>query len=235
MAQTELTLALPDAAVISAALLPLVQAAAAMIVSNEVEHGAALHTIAELRRREKRITEHFEPTRAALEKAKKANLAARDSLISPMEEARRILGGKCDLYEEKARRLAEAESRRLAEIARKTEEERQLQDAIMAEAAGSPELADEILAEPTPQPVVAVAPAVAQVEGVGSRQAWHGEIEDPGAFIRWLAAHPEETAMTARAAEACGPEVNSRARSQREAMQIPGWRAVAETIRSVRG
>jgi hypothetical protein len=78
----------------------------------------------------------------------------------------------------------EAEERRKAEEeARRVATEAQLAHAIEAEQSGDKELAEQILAEPTPQlpvyvPPVCVASEVPQVEGLSKRQTWSFQIED---------------------------------------------------------
>lgn len=211
-------------------LAPLVAQAKAFPVANVDSHGEALERIKKLRRGEKMIADAFEPSRKAADAAKKEILSLRDGLIGPLAEARTIYDRTALAYEQEERRKAEEEQRRLQEIARKQEEERQLQDAIAAEQSGNVAERDAILAETPSVPVVKVAPAVAQVEGVSTRTTWSAEVTDMEALIGYVASHLEWSSLLMPN----GPNLNRLAVAQREALSIPGVRAVASTVRSSR-
>jgi hypothetical protein len=76
----------------------------------------------------------------------------------PLEDAKDYLVGQVKTYQRNLREAAEAEQRRLAEIARKEEEERRLAEAAQAEAEGNHEEAEAIIKEEiyVPTPVVKV-------------------------------------------------------------------------------
>ena len=211
-------------------LAPVVAAARAFAVTEPVSHGTALERIRILRNGERSITDYFEPARKAADAAKKEILAARDGLIGPFAEARAIYDRTAQEYEAVERKKAEEEQRRLQEIARKEEEERQIQAAIAAEQDGNQQEMEAILAEPVSVPTVTVAPALAQVEGVSVRTTWSAEVLDFLALAVYVAAHPEWISLL----EPNGPNLNRLAVSQRDAMSIPGVRAVAKSVRSTR-
>ena len=79
-------------------------------------------------------------------------------------------------------------------------------------------------------PIVHVAPAVAKVEGVATTTRWRAEVTDLHALVRYVAEHKEWIGLI----EAVMPALNSMARSQREALAIPGVVAVKETSLAVR-
>jgi len=114
--------------------------------------------------------------------------------------------------------------------ARKAEEDRLLAEATAAQDAGDTEQAQAIIDQPIMVPVVTVAPAVARVEGVGQQTRWAAEVTDKLALIKYVALHPEWVGLL----DANEPNLNRLAVSQREAMRIPGVRAVSRTIRMVR-
>ena len=225
-----LTIRTPDTASLSAELSPIVQRAALMMVRDVPEHEAALTAIRDLRSAEKRVEDAFGEPKSAAHKAHKAISELEKKILDPLVKARKVLGAKCDLYEGEARRKAEEERRAQEDAARRAEEERKLLDAIAAESDGNADEAEAILAEPVAVPVIPLRPAVAKVEGVSTRQAWRAEVCDLLALVRYVAEHPEWIGLV----EPNGPALNALARSQRDAMAVPGVRAVAETIRAAR-
>ena len=215
---------------IVAELAPLVKAAQVFEVKDVESHGGALERIKALRAGEKRIEEYFEPARKAADAAKKEILAARDGLIGPMAAARTIYDRSAQEYERIERQKAEEEQRRLQEQARKQEEERQLLDAIDAEAGGNLQEAEAILAQSVSVPTVRVAPAIAQVKGVATRTIWSAKVNDLLKLVQYVAAHPEWISLL----EPAMPNLNRLAVAQRDALAIPGVVAVSETSRSTR-
>lgn len=225
-----ITIERPSPPAIVGELSPLVKGAMAFNVTDVETNAVALQRLKALRDGEKKIADYFEPARKAADAAKKEILAARDGLIGPIAAARSIYDAKASEYEAAERRKAEEEQRRLQAIARKQEDERQLMAAIEAEASGNPAEADAILEERPAAPVITVAPAVAQVQGVSSRTTWSAEVHDVEALIVYVAAHPEWSSLL----EPNMPNLNRLAVAQREALAIPGVRAVSKVVRSTR-
>lgn len=215
-------------------LAPVVKGAVAFEVTDMVRHAVALDCIKQLRAGEKRIAEHFEPTRKHLDAAKKELLAFRDGLVGPIAEARAIYDRKAAEYEAAERVKAEAEERRLQDLARKQEEDRKLYEAMEAEEAGDKAGAEAIINEPIEAPVVRVAPAVAKVEGVSTRTNWRAEIHDVKACLRHMLDHEEFHAALEAAKPFLTIIMNRLAVAQRDGLRIPGVRAVAEQVRSTR-
>lgn len=215
---------------IVAELAPLVKAALAFEVVDLDTDGEALLRVKMLRAGEKRIEEYFEPSRKAAEAAKKEILAARDGLIAPIAQARQIYDRKALDYEAAERVKAEREQRRLQDIARKQEEDRKLADAIEAEESGYTAEAEAILAEPVSVPMVRVAPAIAEVKGVSRRTTWSAEVDDLLKLVRYVAQHEEWVNLLLPN----GPALNKLAIAQRDALRIPGVRAVETSVRSTR-
>lgn len=179
---------------------------------------------------EKAIEDHFARTKRALIDAKKAFDASVAALIGPIAEARAIYFAKSDTFQSEERKRAEEESRRLQAQARKEEEERQIAAAIEAEASGDMAEAEAIIQEETAAPVVTVAPAVAKVDGVSTTTRWSAEVFELLALVKYVAAHPEWISLL----EPNGPNLNRLAVSQRQALSIPGVRAVSKTVRATR-
>ena len=215
---------------IVAELAPLVKAARAFEVKDVESHGAALERIKALRAGEKGIENHFAKAKRDASDAHKSIVAAVAGLIGPIAAARTIYDRSAQEYERIERQKAEEEQRRLQEQARKQEEERQLLDAIDAEAGGNLQEAEAILAQPVSVPIVRVAPAIAQVKGVATRTLWSAKVNDLHALVKYVAAHPEWVSLL----EPAMVNLNRLAVSQREAMSIPGVCAVSQTVRATR-
>ena len=188
------------------------------------EHGVALDMIKALREREKRIAEHFEPSRKALDSAKKEILAARDSLVKPLAEARGVLSDKAVTYQQEQERIArEAQAKADAE-ARKKEEER-LAAIKEAEAWSDDEEVERIQTTVAAPPVKAAPPAVAKVSGASSRTTWHAEVVDVGTLINHIAGNPDLHFLVEPNMKA----LNRIAVAEKENMAIPGVKAVPST------
>jgi len=215
-------------------LLPVVEQANAFTVQCVVEHAEALERVKALRAGEKKIAEHFEPTRKHLDAAKKELLAFRDGLVGPIAEARSIYDSKAMEYEREEQRKAAEEERRLQEEARKREEDRKLYEAIDAEEAGDAAGAAAILEEPVTVPTVRVAPAVAQVEGVSTRTVWSAEVHDVKACLKFMLERDEWGAALDRCKDVLETALRPLATAQRDGLRIPGVRAVATQVRSTR-
>lgn len=227
---SEIVIARPDEGAIKAEIVPVTARAQALTVTNQDEHESALAFIGDVGRTAKKVEALFaEPKRLAFA-AHRAITAAEAVLLEPLKHAKQLAGRKCDTYESEVRARVEAEERAAREAARKQEEERQLRDAIEAEAAGDVEQAEAILAEPVAVPVIRVEAPVAKVAGVSARETWSAEVTDKMALIRHVAAHPELAPLL----DANLTALNAQARSLKAEMRIPGVRAKAETVRSVR-
>jgi hypothetical protein len=228
----DLTIAVPETAPLHVGLVSLADGARAIVITDRESHGIAVDIDRQLVMRQRAIVAAFEPAKKNAHATHKAVCDLEKKALAPVEAARAVLTPRIAEYEAEARRKAEAESNRLAAIARAAEEERQIEEAIAAEAEGDTQAAEAILDEPVNAPAVTVAPAVAKAEGQVDRRTYRAEITDPVEFISWLATQP--AGMHSRAADACLPLLNARAREQREAMRIPGVRVVVETSRSFR-
>jgi len=124
--------------------------------------------------------------------------------------------------EEEARR--KEEERRLHEEARKREEEEVLRQAIEAEAAGEKEEAEQILSEPVYVPPIRVASEIPKSKESHIRETWSAEVVDLETLFRGIrdGKAPLQCLM---------PDMtflNGQARSYKQALNIPGVRAVSK-------
>jgi len=226
----DIVIARPDPSSLVAEAAPLVERASKIVVTDVAEHATAQESIKTLRGLEKRITDAFEPTRKSLDTSKKELLALRDGMLRPLETARLTIDRTCGAYETEQRRIAEAETTRLQEEARKQEEERAFQEALAAEDAGDSALAQSIIEEPAPAPVVYVAPQIAKVDGMSSQTRWHADVVDLLALVRYVAQHPEWINLL----EPNMVSLHRMAVANKAELRIPGVRSVPTSHRTTR-
>ena len=149
-------------------------------------------------------------------------MAQEKARLLPIQEFRVIVSAKIGAYEAEERRKAEEAQRRLEAEARKIEEERMLQAAVEADAAGNKEEAEAILQEPVATPVLTVKPAFERLAGLSSRTLWSAEVVDILMLARHVIAYPAERNLL----QVNQPAINERARSQRDGFLLPGCRLV---------
>lgn len=233
---SETILIQPDVAPIEAELAPVVAQAQGIVIRDRETHAAGQAYVQEIARREKFVREMFADSKAKAFGAHRAITALESRLLVPLEAARRLVSGRLDAYEAEARRAADAERARLEADARRQEEERRLMEAVGAQEAGDEQAAAEIMSEPVTAPVIHVAPAVAKVEGVGTRVNYGARVVDVNKLILWVA----DEIRAGRTDRACYLEANAsnlrrHAVSVREAFAIPGCELEKTTSRPVRG
>jgi len=224
------TIEQPDRAEFAREHTGLVQRAEAFKVTNPTDHEDAQLIFRELKAAEKRVEDRLGPIIEAAHKAHKGLTSLRADILAPIKGAVQAVQRECIAFEDKQRRAAEEAQRIAQEAARKAEEERALADAIAAEQEGDKAGAEEILAAPIVAPVVQIAPAVAKVAGVSSRVTWGAEVVDLLALVKYVAAHPEWVGLI----QANGPALNKLAQAQRDALKLPGVKAVSTRAMSAR-
>lgn len=224
-----ITLSTPDTEQMQTQVIPFARDANGLAVVNQQSHAAGLSLIARIASVEREVVDLFAEPKRAAHAAHKAITEAEKKLLTPLQSARSLISGKCDTYEREQRRLAQAEQARLEREAREREEQKRLEDSVLAQEAGEADEAQAILESPVIVPAVHVAPAVAEVEGVGTQTRWSAEVTNLHELIVFVAAHPEWVSLL----EPSMPSLNRLAVTQRQNMNIPGVRAVPKTIRTV--
>jgi hypothetical protein len=226
----DLVIRRPDASEFSSEAATLKERATKLVVRDKFTHALALEALRDFRGLKKRMVDHFEPTRAALDKAKKEWLRARDLLVEGVDIVISDLVRQCDRYEADERRREAQERARLEAEAREREEEKRLLDAALADEAGEPDEAQAILQAPIIVPVPEPISQRAEVEGISSQTRWSAEVTDKLALVIFISTHPEFIDLL----DVNQPGINRLAVSLRASMNIPGIRPVAHTVRVVR-
>lgn len=224
----------PAPPAIVAKLCGVIAAARAFKVTDVETHAAALERIKRLRAAEKGIEDHFARAKKSASDAQKEIVAAVNALVGPIAEARRIYDNSAGAYEQEERRKAQEEERRLQEKARLKEEERQIAAAQEAQDRGDTQEAESIISEPVSAPVIHVAPQIAKVEGVSSRNLWEPEITDVVECLLFMTRRQEWRASLDRLIPVLTTILRPIATAQRGSMSIPGVRAVSKSSRATR-
>ena len=120
----------------------------------------------------KKITDIFKPIKQKMDAAKQEVLDQEKLVDKPLQEAESLLSPRIIAWNREQERIRQEEEARLREIARKEEEERQLQAAIAAEQSGNKEEAQAIIETPVQATPVVVPKAVPKVAGMSIRENW---------------------------------------------------------------
>lgn len=178
--------------------------------------------------------EHHRPIIDAAHKTHKAACDALNRIDKPLKDAEGIVKGQVgafDLAEEKKRADAQ---RQAEEAARKEQERLAVATAEAAEAAGaSVEEAHAIFQEEmTAPPVIPAMPpaAVQDKQGVGTRYNYKVQVRDLPALLKFVLENPTFQKFV----EANETALNSFARMQKEAFDIPGCKLIREPVVAVR-
>lgn len=164
-------------------------------------------------------------TKPLLEVQRAVNALFKKPMDALAEAERLVKNGilKYQDAEERKRREAEAVA---AEAARKEREKLEAQ-AARAAAAGRMERAEALAATAAAIPErVEIQSAAPKIAGLSKRGIWKAEVTDKAAFAKYAAEHPEwlhllDVNLTA---------LNGLARSQKDALSLPGVRAFEEKI-----
>lgn len=229
------TVAIPESVVIARPDQTLIQSAAAFLASARQSYAvittgdmceAAGEDLKAIKGAQKRLEDSRTTITKPLLEAQRAVNALFKGPTETLTEAERIVKRGILGYqetEERKRREAEAAA---AEVARKEREKLEAQAARAANA-GKLEKAEVLQAAASAIPErVEIASAAPKIEGLATRSIWRAEVTDKGALVRYVAERPEwlgllEVNMTALSAVA---------RAQKDALAIPGVKAVEERL-----
>lgn len=205
----------------------------------------------------RQIAEQFRPRIQQAHALHKGLVADEKKFLEPVERAERVVRERIALYEQECERerraleetarlererLASEEAARVAALERqlvREAEERQLTQAVAAEAAGDRETAARLLEAPpvvpviAPRPVFVPPPAVAapKAQGVSFRDDWSAEVVDLLALVKAVASGHQPLALL----QANVPALNQMAKALKGSMAVPGIRVTSRRITSVRG
>ena len=147
-------------------------------VTDKMSMEIADNTVDEIGKAITRINNHYKPLADAAFKSHRLITTQWNKMKQPLEDVKTHLVNQVKAYQRKVREEAEAEQRRLAEIARKQEEERRLAEAIEAEKEGNAEEAQAIIEEEMFVPTPIVRPDVPKVDGRRYATKWSWKVTD---------------------------------------------------------
>jgi hypothetical protein len=163
----------PEREIESQALV-MSQQARLITVTDKMSMEIADNTVDEIGKAITRINSHYKPLADAAFKSHRLITAQWNEMKRPLEDVKTHLVNQVKSYQRKVREEAEAEQRRLDEIARKQEEDRRLAEALEAEQSGNVEEAQAIIEEEMFVPTPIVRPDVPKVDNrkYATRWAW---------------------------------------------------------------
>jgi len=141
-------------------------------------------------------------------------------------DAKNILSTRMVEWAEEQKRKEREKERQLQEEARKRAEEDALQQALEAEAAGEPEEAQKIIAEPVYVPPIKVVSEVPKSKESHIREVWNAELIDLGILIKAIA----DGKAPLQSVEPNMTFLNNQARSYKQSLNIPGVKACSKKI-----
>ena len=208
----------------------LVTQAKSIIIKTQPQYIGASDFLKRVKTLYAKISETFDPIIEAAHKTHKEAVGQKKNLVSPIEEAERIVKMAMIDYKDEQDRIARAEQERLnkeaerkqAELQRKAEEAREKGQESKAEKL-------EEKAQVTVAPVVAS--KAEKIEGISYREKWYAVVNDPMALVIAIAKGKApitfiEPNMTA---------LNKTASANKGSLPIPGVVFKMERIMASRG
>ena len=152
--------------------------ARAILIKSQADYARAGEIILTIKAIRKKITETFKPIKQKMDAAKQEVLDQERKADAPLKEAEAFLTPQIIAWSAEQEKIRLAEEKRLQEIARKEEEDRQLSAAVDAEIHGDKDSAEEIINTPVYVPPVVVQKEVPKVAGMSIRENWKFRIID---------------------------------------------------------
>ena len=171
----------------------------------------------------------FKPILESQKIALETSRSQRDKIAVPATEVKRALGGRMEVWDRAERDRIEAEQKQFAEHA---QEEARLGALVAADAQGDEATVSAIAAnEQTPVAVfLPPAPEMLKVEGISYRDIWSGEVTDLMQLVQAVA----QGRAPLKTVKADQVVINGLAGSLKEALNLPGVRAVSRRVQSVK-
>lgn len=208
----------PDPEVVQSEYLPTVTSAKELTIANKNDHALGLAMLQTIAVAEKRVKDLFKEPKAAAHAAHKAISAAEAKLLIPLADARTAVTQKCIVFANAEQKRAQAEAEALAELARKDETERKLQEAVEADERGDKAGAAAILEEEITVPSFRVEPVIARADGISTRTYYRCRVVSLIELVRYVAANPHEVALL----QADETALRKRAESMKKGFKLPG-------------
>lgn len=219
---SEVSVRWPDTKEMEGSIAVLCEQAKSFKCQGPEDNEAGKKALLEIASTKKTAMGIIDPIKGPLNKAKAALMSLQHRLCGPLDEASETIGKELDRWEREEDLRAKLEAAKIAEEARKAEEESRLLDAAMAE----PEEVDAILEAPVPMPVVEPQARVAKVEGVAKTRRPKANVKDWKAALKYIVENCERDPGILTYALPNMPALNRLAVSQRENLSFPGVEVV---------
>ena len=205
--------------------------AALMPVTDQLSYEGAANALLLIKGLRDEVAETFDPICKATDAAHKEAVAQRKRHDLPLVQSEKLLKGALGAYgrEQDRLRLIEEEkvnaARREAEAAqlRAQVEQAKRQGATQAEQ-------DDIVTQPSVLPDVVLPPRVQAVAGVSTRENWKAEVVN----LRWLCRAIANGKASVELVKPNMVALNQLARAQKTTLELPGVKAVCESVVSAR-
>lgn len=217
-----ITINLPDLAPVKAEVSGIVEAAKAVTIATTEERNEAAVFERALIKKEKAIADHYKPIKKSLDVHKRVILDQERSYLAPVKEARNILKQTELLWDTEQQRIADEQEKKIEAELRRREEEKRLAAAEAAQEAGDEEKVEAILERPIETPKINLQPPKAPGQSV--RTMWKAEVVDFPKLLAHIAANPALIHLVQPNEQA----IRAMARTQRDALNLPGVRVYSE-------
>jgi hypothetical protein len=203
--------------------------AAALRVTDTQSYTIASEMLKGIKALRNRIADVFDKHISAAHAQHKALVKEKADAEAPLTQAEGTIKRSLIAYSEEQERIRKAEERRLAEIARKAEEDRRMAEAAALEAealaTGDVEMlatANEIVEAPLVAPVVTLPKATPTVSGISYREVWKFRVTNVALVPREFLAVDET-------------KIGGVVRAMKGLAKIPGVEVYSEKVASASG
>ena len=211
--------------------LALVESVRAIHIADQPSYDAAAEAIFVIKAMRKEVADHHDPIIASANTTHKLAVAAKRKLDNPLQERESHIKTGIRGFDEMQERLRLEAQHKADEEARKQEEEAKLQAGIEAERQGaSKEDVQAIVEAPSTAPPPVMAPTYQKRQGVSVRENWKAQVVNLKLLVQ--AVSLEQAPLTCLQANQVA--LNQLARAQKQALSIPGVRAVNDAVVSAR-
>jgi hypothetical protein len=207
---------------LTGAIVPVMERAGAIVVSDAGSFETAGNTVKELTALEKQIKAFWEDDVSSALKLHRSLVAKRDSMLGPVGDQKKALTNGMKAWSDEQERIrreaqakAEAEARRMAE-------EAALARAVALEASGNKKEAEAVMEAPVVADPVYVENVTPTGFGQFTRKTWSAEVVDIMALVKAVA----NGKAPIKAIEPNMTVLNQMARSMKETFAVEGARAV---------
>lgn len=203
--------------------LMVIETAKNVVIVTTEDYKFAQGLMADIKARIKTLEETRMGQTRPIDEAKKRIMDFFRGPLQRLDEAKSFLNDRMVKWVDEQERIRREEERRLQEEARKRAEEETLAAAVEAEASGDKQEAEQIIAEPVYVPPVKLNSTVPKSKESHIRETWSAEVVDLKALIKGIA----EGHAPLQAVMADMTFLNGQARSYKQALNIPGVRAIS--------